>query len=319
MKNAPAFAQGTVAIIWDFDKTLISGYMQDPLFRKYNVDSDVFWDEVRNLETYYSLRGIRVNKDTLYLNHMLTYVKEGVFEDLNNDSLTALGQGLDFYPGLPDFFPRIKQEIENDETFQKFDIKLEHYIVSTGLAAMIRGSSIFSYIDGVWGCEFIEEPAAPGYQLGTPREAFPGRISQIAYAIDNTSKTRALFEINKGANMYPDIDVNSSMREEDRRVPFRNMIYVADGPSDVPVFSILNQSGGLTYAVYPQGDLIAFRQVDALRNSGRIQMFGEADYSAGSQTSMWLVDHARQIAESIVRQREETIRASVSKPPRHLP
>ena len=36
--------QNTIAIIWDFDKTLIPGYMQEPLFRDYGVDeSDFLW------------------------------------------------------------------------------------------------------------------------------------------------------------------------------------------------------------------------------------------------------------------------------------
>ena len=34
-----------IAIIWDFDKTLVDGYMQDPIFKYYSVDSRQFWKE----------------------------------------------------------------------------------------------------------------------------------------------------------------------------------------------------------------------------------------------------------------------------------
>jgi len=334
--NMP-FAQNIIALIWDFDKTLIPGNMQAPLFRKYGVDEPTFWREVQQLEDYYRQKGIRVNKETVYLNHVLTYVREGIFKGLNNRMLEELGKELTFYPGLPEFFPKIKAIIEEDERYKTFDIKLEHYIVSTGFAAMIRGSAIARYVDGIWGCEFIEEPAKPGFMLsgGADKEAAQAsaeaeaaaaaageesgsEITQIGYAIDNTFKTRALFEINKGANKYADIDVNSKMDEADRRVPFEHMIYIADGPSDVPVFSILNKSGGRTYAVYPKGNMKAFRQVDMLRRDERIQMFGEADYQEGSQTYMWLVLQARQIADAIVKKKEQAIRASVSQPPTHL-
>ena len=54
-------------------------------------------------------------------------------------------------------------------------------------------------------------------------------------------------------NKIPDIDVNAKIPDEDRRVPFQNMIYIADGPSDIPVFSIVNQFGGRTFAVYKPG------------------------------------------------------------------
>ncbi len=340
MPNTP-FAQNIIALIWDFDKTLIPGNMQAPLFQKFGVEESVFWREVRQLEAYYRKQGIRVNKETVYLNHVLTYVREGIFKGLNNRMLEELGKELTFYPGLPEFFPKIKSIIEEDDRYKTFDIKLEHYIVSTGFAAMIRGSAIAQYVDGIWGCEFIEEPAKPGFAsvrggIGEAArgdaarsseaevaavvvdEAGGAEITQIGYAIDNTSKTRALFEINKGANKYADIDVNSKMDEAARRVPFEHMIYIADGPSDVPAFSILNKSGGRTYAVYPKGHMEAFRQADMLRRDERIQMFGEADYQEGSQTYMWLVLQAKQIADSIVRKKEQAIQASVSQPPTHL-
>ena len=33
-----------IAVIWDFDKTLLNGYMQDPIFAHYGVDGAAFWD-----------------------------------------------------------------------------------------------------------------------------------------------------------------------------------------------------------------------------------------------------------------------------------
>lgn len=37
-----------IAVIWDFDKTLISEYMQTPIFEEYDIDADMFWREVND-------------------------------------------------------------------------------------------------------------------------------------------------------------------------------------------------------------------------------------------------------------------------------
>ena len=224
-----------------------------------------------------------------------------------------------------DFFGEVKSLINDDEKYKAFDIRLEHYVVSTGFAETIRGSDIAPFVDGIYGCEFIESPALPGFldSAGVSDCADIHKdsceISQIASALDNTSKTRYLFEINKGSNKYPEtIDVNSSIARESRRVPFENMIYIADGPSDVPAFSILNYNGGSTFAVYPKGDVKAFRQVDALRRDNRVQMFGEADYETASQSWLWLTEKVRAIADSIVERKQAAIRNSAGAPPTHL-
>ena len=320
-------------MVWDCDKTLISSYMQDPLFKHFDVDGKKFWQEVNALKAYYGKQGISVNSDTSYLNHILTYVKAGIFKGLNNALLHEFGKELKFYPGLPQFFGEVKSLINDDEKYKAFDIRLEHYVVSTGFAETIRGSAIAPFVDGIYGCEFIESPAQPGYlesfesgdvpsaAAGISNAATPtaSEISQIASALDNTSKTRYLFEINKGSNKYPEtIDVNSSIARESRRVPFENMVYIADGPSDVPAFSILNYNGGSTFAVYPKGDVKAFRQVDALRRDNRVQMFGEADYETASQSWLWLTEKVRAIADSIVERKQAAIRNSAGAPPTHL-
>lgn len=313
------FEQDVICFIWDFDKTLIPAYMQDPLFRKYGVDATQFWSEVNSLPGFYQNVVPRVNQDTAYLNHILTYIQHGIFKNLNNRVLTDLGGEIEFYAGVPDFFEQVKALIQEDATYKPYGITVEHYIVSTGLGAMIRGSAVNAYVDGIWGCEFIECPLAPrGKPEPIPDNEHDSVLSQIAYAIDNTSKTRALFEINKGTNKHPEINVNAAMDRDSRRVPFSNIIYIADGPSDVPSFSLVKQNGGRTYAVYPAGHLQAFNQVEMLRRDKRVDMYGEADFRVNTHTYLWLTETARDIANNIVSRKKAVIRASTSKAPTHI-
>jgi hypothetical protein len=318
------FLQNVIAVIWDFDKTLIAGYMQEPLFKRFGVDPKTFWDEVNTLPEVQRRYGLHnVSTDSIYLNHILTYAQAGRFAGLNNALLRELGAEIELYAGLPEFFPELKQHVAGNPAFRRHAIELEHYIVSTGLYEMIMGSKIAPYVDDVWGCEFIELVPPPGYlsgaRTGFADEPAPPRvISQLGYVIDNTSKTRAIFEINKGSNKMPNIGVNDAIPPQERRIPFQNMIYIADGPSDVPVFSILNQYGGHTYAVYKPGDAREFEQVDSLNRQHRVQAFGPADYTRGSQTPMWITQAVDRIAKRIVDTRERALTEQLGQAPRHL-
>lgn len=310
--------QNVIAIIWDFDKTLIPGYMQEPIFKAYNIDAKAFWTEVNELPDKYAKRGIRVNKDTIYLNHIITCINQGIFEGLNNKRLKEFGEQLSFYPGVPDIFRDLKQLVEVEQKYKNFSIQVEHYIVSTGITEMIKGSKINDYVDGIWGCEFIEEPIRSNLDIRiNEKDTEDGVLNQIGYMIDNTSKTRAIFEINKGSNKF-NIDVNSKIDREKRRVPFENMIYIADGPSDIPVFSILKQYGGRTFAIYPKGDVKAFNQVNELIKDGRIDMYAEADYQQGTTAYIWLQENVKQIAERIYNHCLKQVMDSAGKVPGHI-
>jgi hypothetical protein len=317
---AAPFPQTVIAVVWDFDKTLIPGNMQGPLFRRYGVDERAFWAEVDQLREFYLSHGAeRVNDDTLYLNHILEYVRAGRFKGLSNAVLRELGAELSFHPGIPEFLDTLRDVVRDDPTFDRLDISVEHYVVSTGLRPMIEGSSIRPHLDDVWACEFIEAHHPPGFASPEQRQLFPrAEITGLAYAIDNTSKTRALFEINKGTNKAPEIHVNSALPPEMRRVPFANMIYIADGPSDVPAWSVVRGNGGQTFGVYQRGSRGQFEQISALLRDGRIHAFGEADYRPDSTAWLWLTNEVRRIAERIAEERAAALRRAVRPPARHI-
>ena len=238
---------------------------------------------------------------------------------LSNQVLAELGAEIGFYDGLPEFLERIKKAIASEPPYAEHQTSVEHYIISTGLRQMILGSAVAPYVEEVWACEFTEMVAPPGYAEHQGRLFSPdGEIRQLIYTIDNTTKTRAIFEINKGTNKNASIDVNAKMAREDRRVPFQNMIYIADGPSDVPVFSVVEAHGGRTYAVYHPGSRSEFEQAARLLEQDRVDAFGEADYTESSHTAMWLTHATQQIARRIVRDREQTLSQRVGLPPRHV-
>ena len=101
-----------------------------------------------------------------------------------------------------------------------------------------------------------------------------------------------------------------------REFGVKAMIYIADGPSDVPVFSILNQHGGRTLGVYTLDPRNNHKQVKQLQEQGRIQGMAEADYRAGKAANLWLMDSLEQIARGIVEDRRKAF-AEIPNPPGH--
>ncbi|MDJ0790632.1 MAG: HAD family hydrolase [Acidimicrobiia bacterium] len=312
----PLHVQNVIAFVWDFDKTLIPSNMQDPIFAEYGVDPDVFWSEVEALPEHYAREGVLIQRDIAYLSHLLTYVQAGVFGDLSNEKLRTLGAQLEPAPGMPEFMTAVKDHVAETPEFAGEGIRVEHHIVSTGLKAMIEGSVFADVVDGVWANTFIEHVAEPGFLDRLPVAEPPAPIKRLGYVIDNTSKTRALFAINKGVNVNPDIDINARMSEDQRRVPMQNIIYIADGPSDVPAFSILNAAGGRTLGVYLLEPNNNYAKVKQLQDQGRIQGMAEADYRPGKPAYLWLMDSLDQICHEIVEARRMAFGA-IENPPGH--
>ena len=83
------------------------------------------------------------------------------------------------------------------------------------------------------------------------------------------------------------------MPEDRRPIPFRNMIYIGDGLTDVPSMKMTRLKGGCSIAVHAPGDT---RIVDDMLLQNRTDFAITADYSEGSDMEKTVFAILRQIA-----------------------
>jgi hypothetical protein len=289
--------QNTIAIVYDYDQTLSPNFMQDEvLFPAFGIDSKKFWQGCQEL-----VRNEGYDSELAYLKALLDYLG---LDRPTNARLSELGAGLKFFPGLPEMFDQFKSGLLRPE-HETIGIKVEHYIISSGLKAMIDGSRLAPHLRAVFGCEFAEDPSG--------RISFPKRV------ISHTQKTQFLFRINKGLLDHSQ-DVNDHMPPELRPIPFDHMIYIGDGPTDVPCFTVVRQLGGHAIAVYNPEDKSrnSFRKCFHLVGpADRVRYIAPADYRAGSHLRLLLEHMVSEIADKILTRRQRDTEEHTIRAPRH--
>jgi phosphoserine phosphatase len=226
-------AHNIIAVVFDFDDTLTDD-STTALLDAYGIDTRDFWQKKMK-----NLTDAGWDATLAYLKLILDETRPGrPLEGLSNADLAAFGSKLDFYHGIPRFFADLQNLVKKHEASRP---SVEFYIISGGLEEIIRGSKIASYFSGIWGCRFAEED---------------GCIRHIMNAISYTEKTKHLFAINKGVEKLTRKEpyaVNKKVEDADRRIPFSNIIYVGDGLTDVPCFSVVGRFKGLPFGVFDPG------------------------------------------------------------------
>ena len=162
----------------------------------------------------------------------------------------------------------IKQAKKNDVSISRESfIEVEHYIISSGLKEIIDGTSIAKEFKRIYACEF--------HYNASGNADWPQR------AVNYTTKTQYLFRISKGVlDVMDDVKLNRNIEDDDRRIPYRNMIYIGDGLTDVPCMKLIKQYGGQSIAIYQKSQK---SKTEVLLKDNRVNFICEADYSKDSE------------------------------------
>ncbi len=292
-----AMSQNTIAIIYDYDQTLSPTYMQDEvIFPVFGISPENFWHRCGEL-----VNDQGFDSELAYMKVLLDCLE---MDRPTNAKLRELGAGLTFYKGLPEMFQEFQSGLLGPEHLAH-GIGVEHYIVSSGLKALIEGSRLAPFIRKIFGCEFAVDDR--------DRITFPKRV------ISHTQKTQFLFRINKGM-LEMEEDVNDHMAPELRPVPFQNMIYVGDGPTDVPCFTVMRRNGGQAIAVYNPEDATraSFKKCYQLcTHADRVKNIAPSDFRQGSHLRLLLEEMVQEIADRIVQRRRDDLEAGTVKAPKH--
>ena len=239
--------------MYDFDKTLCDQDMQDYAFiPNLDMTSEEFWGETEAFRKKHYMEGI--------LGYMY-YMKHKCAEKgipFTKEYLRSLGKNINFYKGVQNWFKRINQYGES------IGVKIEHYIISSGIKDIIDGSAIKDEFKKIFACQ---------YYFDENGEAVWPKI-----AINYTQKTQYIFRISKG--IYDETDskkVNEKMSE--RIIDYQNMIYFGDGITDIPCMTFVKKQGGISIAIYPKGNK---NRVTNLLLENRVNYICPADYQEGS-------------------------------------
>ena len=249
----------TVALIYDFDGTLSPDNMQEYGFiEAIGKDKREFWTKTNVLS--------EENDASRILCYMYLMIKtaEGNEVSLKRDSFQRFGEKIALFDGVKEWFSMMNAYA------QSIGIELKHYINSSGLKEMIEGTVIYKEFENVYACSFLYNVDGVAY--------WP------AIAVDYTTKTQFLFKINKGIkDVSDDTKINQFIPEEQRPIPFKNMIYFGDGATDIPCMKMVKEHGGHSIAVYDPCNEEKKQNALQLITDNRVNFVCPANYTETSE------------------------------------
>ena len=221
MEKHRRFRHNTIAMIYDFDGTLTPQPMQEYTnLPKLGVPPAKFWSTAKEAAN-------RTGGD-----EMLTYMRllvetlEAKQQHLNRSDLRNLGARIKYFPGVDSWFERVAKYVHERGDG---NVRLENYIISAGQKEILEGAAIRKHFTGMFASEYFFDHHQ--------RATWPNIL------INDTIKTQYIFRINKGL----EAPINEYMPEDQRRIPFSNIVYVGDGMTDVPGMTVTKKNWGTCY------------------------------------------------------------------------
>ena len=260
-----------IAFLYDFDKTLCTTDMEDYAFiPSLGYTPAEFWGRANAFGWENRMDGL--------LAYMYTMIQECAAQNIKLDRafLNHCGESIQLFPGVREWFARINAFGES------LGVQVEHYVISSGLREIIEGSGIAQEFREIYACEF--------YYNENGDACWP------KLDVNFTNKTQFVYRINKGIlDVSRDKELNDSMPDDSKRIPFTNMIYMGDGLSDVPCMKMMRAYGGQAIAVYQASN----RQgVEKLLADGRVDFIFPADYRADTELDRTVRDILRKMTIS---------------------
>ena len=247
-----------VALIYDYDGTLSPGNMQEFGFiQAVGKTADEFWRMSDSIAI-----GQDASNVLAYMKLMFDEARRNGIK-LRREDFMRFGQDIQLFDGVREWFSLINRYGE------EHGVRIEHYINSSGLKEIIEGSPIAHEFKHIFAGTFI-------YDANGEAE-WPG------ISVDYTTKTQFLFKISKGIFSARDNkQVNDSMAEDKKRIPFSHMIYFGDGDTDVPCMKIVGMFGGHSIAVFDPDNERKKAAAAKLKRQGRVAFAVPAVYTQES-------------------------------------
>jgi len=252
-----------VAVVFDFDDTLAPDALNGLLeylgmdiqeFRQQRVQPliDAGWDKVA-ARCYCLIQESQ---------------RRSPEDKITRKTLADFGRQIKPFPGVQELFDRLRQRVHNIDP----EIELEFYVITGGFADIVRHTAIAPCFKRIWGCEFAYNDQ--------------DEIMFLKRSISHTEKTRYLLQVSSGQEQVDGSGRAFAYRdvpESDLHIPLSQVVYVGDGASDVPCFSLIHDERGISIGVFKGDTPNEWGREVQVSESQRVSNLAAADYQDDSE------------------------------------
>jgi len=246
-----------IAVVFDFDETLApSTHLK--LLEKSGIDKnerekfvekllDEGWDKI--LARAYSW--IKYSQDEA--------------PPLTRQMFQEIGQELDLFDGVDTLFDRLRGFCPEES------IDMEFYLLTAGFVEIPEATSVAREFKRIWGGSYAFDE--------------DDKLVFIKSMLTHEQKREYIQQLAKGTGEdgpSAPSDSHQFVEEENMYIPFTQIIYVGDGSSDRPAFSLLHERGGITIGLAKDSNA-TWKEGDKLKKSQKVDNLLAVDYTEGSE------------------------------------
>lgn len=262
-KTAPY--QPIIGIIFDFDGTLAPD-TTGTMVKSFGVEPSTFWrDHVhRRIDDGW-------DPSTAQMYSLLEVGRSpGTGEQrLTREMLEECGRNLKPFDGVMELFETLNERVRQKNS----DITIEYYIISCGLSEIICQTPIAHHFRNIWaGALHFDEQG---------RADFPKVI------LSHTEKLRYLYGIVRGVEKIGSVNqpfaTQGQFQDDELRIPLDQIIYIGDGLTDMPCFSVVYRENGIALGIYKEESKEKWGRAAGESNEGWVSNLAVTDYSENSE------------------------------------
>jgi phosphoserine phosphatase len=252
-----------MALVFDFDATLAPSSI-DALLERLGHDPETF--RGRNVQPL-----IEENRFEVVLAGFYALIRESRSRNdgkITRELLQEVGRSLELFPGVSSMFDRVRGWAHAIVP----EVDVEFYVVTSGHEEIHKASCIAHEFNAIWGSEFHFDESG--------EVAFPRRVLTFR------EKRQYVLQLVKGtgtAGPNSPADAYAPLSAEELHLPLDQVVYLGDGASDLPVFELLHDNGGISIAVSKTGDVEEWEPLSKMRPGRRVENVARGDYRDGSE------------------------------------
>ena len=259
MGKATKEFRNRIVLIFDFDGTLAPNTI-DFFLEKNGVDPEKFKKE--------EVEPLKKQGWDSQLANFFALLQTANKLNLDRKNFEQLSENFQPFEGVLSMFDRVRERAKSIVP----DIEVDFYLITCGFLDLLRPMPVFKEFKRAWGCELhFNEKDQPVF---------------VKKAVSHPDKVRYILQIAKGlkdADLELPSDVYQDVEDKDWYVPLDQVIYVGDGKSDMPAFSLMQENNGIALGVVDAEEVKMWDGYHNMQTKRKVENLATADYSEHSE------------------------------------